>query len=410
MTRRLTTLVVNVYRSCSLYSRSATPLTRQLQSQIKATGPLSVAQFMRQALTHPQHGYYMKRDVFGKQGDFITSPEVIQMFGELLGIWLIAQWQQQMHQISQTTQGIRLIELGPGRGTLMSDILRISKRFPKFRQAIKGVHLVEVSPELQKIQRERLCIPSSIQPVHGDEHIPVYWHDTFIDWSKTYLYSHEQPWIIAHELFDALPIQMFEKTTRGWREILVDVDHSTTSQLHFRFVLAPGTTLHSQLFTSGAQYAKLPVGSRIEVSSEGWQLATNLARTVTERQGQALIIDYGNDFNKPNSLRGIRNHKFYDPLSQPGETDLSVDVDFSQLRQAAHDLANIHGPVTQRDFLHRMGIEIRLAMLQKGANVEDQQLLQKAYQRLTDPLAMGNTYKLMAFTPKSLPSTSIAFE
>ncbi|KAI9594351.1 S-adenosyl-L-methionine-dependent methyltransferase [Syncephalis fuscata] len=395
-------------RRCSnesiLTKEAPTPLTRQLQTQIKATGPLTVAQFMRQALTHPQYGYYMKRDVFGQQGDFVTSPEVSQMFGELLGVWLIAQWQQQQQISTNSSSGIRLIELGPGRGTLMS-IYYISKRFPAFRQAITGIHLIEVSPELRQIQRGRLCSASSSlesNAVHGTENIPVYWHDTFTDWTKNDTFSNDKPWIIAHEFLDALPIQIFEKTGYGWREVLVDIDASNTSAQHFRLVLAPSVTPNVQLFASNANYARLPIGSRIEVSPD-------------EREGLALLVDYGNDFNKPNTLRGIRHHQFYDPLSQPGDTDLSVDVDFSWVRQATHDLVNVFGPITQRDFLHRMGIETRLSMLQKRASVEQRALLSSAYQRLTDPVAMGTTYKFMALTPKSTDSDvkssiPIAFE
>ncbi|RKP08407.1 S-adenosyl-L-methionine-dependent methyltransferase [Thamnocephalis sphaerospora] len=384
-----------------------TPLAKQLQGQIKATGPLSVAHFMRQALTHPVYGYYMKRDVFGSKGDFTTSPEVSQMFGELLGVWLVMQWQG-----LGKPNTVQLVELGPGRGTLMDDMLRVSKRFPAFRRAITGVHLVEVSPELRRIQETKLCeqLADGVASGGSASGIPVRWHGNLEEWSTDAQFS-GSPLLVAHEFLDAMPIHVLEKTKHGWREVMVDLDTDAESEVNFRFVLAPSATALANQLTADARYANLEEGARVEISPDAWGAVNQMARIVGERGGSAMLIDYGNDFAKPNTLRGIRNHRFCDLFTSPGEIDLTADVDFSFMRTAAQEFADVHGPVTQRDFLHRMGIQARLQMLLRRAGQDRQQQrhLIGSYNRLTDVAAMGSIYKFLTLTPKGTP-TPVAFE
>ncbi|KAJ3001106.1 hypothetical protein HKX48_003056, partial [Thoreauomyces humboldtii] len=199
----------------------AGPVSKHIRDQIKFGGPISVANFMRSALTHPEGGYYMKEDVFGARGDFTTSPEISQMFGELVGIWFITHWQS-----LGSPKDVRIVELGPGRGTLMADVLRTLAQFPSFHKTIRGVHMVDASPFLRTMQAQTVApgvvLEEGSATVSREDGLNVHWHEVLDD-----VPSDMCTMFVAHEFFDAMPIYKFELTEDGWREIVVALEPKT---------------------------------------------------------------------------------------------------------------------------------------------------------------------------------------
>ncbi|TPX63202.1 hypothetical protein SpCBS45565_g06797 [Spizellomyces sp. 'palustris'] len=352
---------------------------------------------MRSSLTHPLGGYYMKGDVFGAAGDFTTSPEISQMFGELVAVWFVTQW-----QALGSPKNIQLVELGPGRGTLMSDMLRALGHFDYVYSTIRGVHLVEASPFLRRVQAEKLAsltdVTDSIESVKRDDGLEIHWH-TSLDTVPEGTCS----MIIAHEFFDAMPVYKFELTEDGWKEIQVAADESTDSPHHFCFTLSPGPTNASFTIMAHERFQNFKVGDRVEVSPDSYAVANHVAQRIKKDGGSALFIDYGRDHAVGDSLRGIRKHDFTNVLSRPGDSDLSADVDFSFLRAATTDLAAAHGPITQSTFLRAMGIGPRMNMLLANADAQRRKDIATAFDRLVSPLGMGTVYKFMALTPEGAP-------
>ncbi|KAG3026628.1 hypothetical protein JG687_00010142 [Phytophthora cactorum] len=418
-------------------------LVHVLRSMIEVKGPLTVSEFMSRALSHPDHGYYMKKDVFGSQGDFTTAPEISQMFGELIAVWCVATWQQ-MGMPSH----IKIVEIGPGRGSLMSDFLRAAKSFPPFYNAIE-IHMVDISPAMQKIQQDTLkCEPieDKTAPENTmrlpDNGPTVRWHADFAN------VPHGPSLMIAQELFDALPVHQFEYTDRGWRERLVDIDFEDGGD-HFRFVLSPGPTPATRVYIgreklfdpstalshvaethiSGVEdlkkmqdtvvqrldvadvtgtpvhTAQAQIGDKIEISPVSIAMVQDMAKRISQSGGGALVVDYGYDHPSELSLRGIKNHEFVSVLREPGDVDLSIDVDFATLRRfaTAESKVKSSGPVGQGTFLKNMGIEHRLAMLLQNTKSEQiQQDLFSSYERLVEPEQMGTIFKAMALTHEDI--------
>ncbi|GAA5893119.1 class I SAM-dependent methyltransferase [Sporobolomyces salmoneus] len=427
-----------------------TELLTVLEETIKTHGPLPVPRFMALCLNHPTLGYYTTRTVFGKEGDFITSPEISQVFGELLGIWYVTQWLQQ-----GAPKKVRVVELGPGRGTLLADVLRTFKSLPAHSSPpVTSIHLVEQSEALQGVQKEALR-------KSGFGETPVYWHRNVEEVPKG---EDEFTVAIAHEFFDALPIHIFENTEKGWREVLVDIADPKSSVLvssekkePLRLVLSPTQTPASALYSSLAQallrespiaqsptlhsaapspqtpllnvdttlppppspslsstaqgrpgvknltaerFARLPIGSRIEISPSSYEIARGFANLV-EGGGAGLIIDYGDSKAFGRSWRGFRKHQVVDPLTEPGHTDLTANVDFSYLAEALSEFATPHGPLPQSAFLTSLGLAPRLAALMKNATSEERKKeIDSSGKRLIDGLGMGGQYKVMGITPK----------
>ncbi|KAK9720721.1 hypothetical protein K7432_003953 [Basidiobolus ranarum] len=328
------------YTTCE--KEPITPLAKNIMSVIQDSGPMSVARFMRHVLTNPHQGdvggYYMKGDVFGSKGDFITSPEISQMFGELVGVWFLTQW-----YALGLPKKTRIVELGPGRGTLMEDMLRGLSNFKDFYQTIQSVHMVEASPGLRKMQHQKLCSKSlddekTLSVAHKksqrSDGLEVHWHDHFEE-----LINEDGVFtiVVAHEFFDALPIYKFERTKKGWRELMVDIDDSTESPYHFKSIISPAATPASNALTKDPAYNRYEVGDRIELSPDSWRIVHQIAKQIRTSSGSALIMDYGQDYTQFDTLRGIRKHQFTNAFSMPGETDLSADVDFSYLKDAARE-------------------------------------------------------------------------
>ncbi|DBA72425.1 TPA: hypothetical protein ACH3X2_010456 [Trebouxia sp. C0005] len=351
-------------------------------------GPITLAEYMSEVLTNPQAGYYINRDVFGTDGDFTTSPEISQLFGEMIGIWCLTVWQQ-----LGSPSKMRLVELGPGRGTLMADLLRGTAPFKPFISGL-DVHLVEVSKFLRLQQWDKLhcrglpAVAASTAEGHQTgtampSGVQVHWHRSLDE------IPDDLPTVyIAHEFLDALPVHQFQKTERGWCERLIDVA-SDESPLHFRLVLSPRPTPASKLLVERRLRA-LPFDQKaamkgLEVSPQAMSTAGDLAKRVATHGGAALLIDYGRNIPYPTSLQAIREHQFCGLLEQPGKADLSAHVDFGAIRQGVREsqaAATCHGPISQRQLLQGLGIEARLQALLKTADADQADMLQTGYLRL----------------------------
>lgn len=348
-----------------------TTLAAFLTQRIRATGPLTLAEFMAEALGHPQHGYYTKPrrqgDPFGIAGDFVTAPEISQVFGELLGLWVVDFWQ------SLGSPGpIQLVELGPGRGSLMLDMLRVIARQPKMCEGL-SVHLVENSSTLRARQKDLL----------QKSNVPIIWHDHLSDLPV-------KPFIlIANEFLDALPVRQFQRQGDGWHEVMVGIDNKGNLTLG----MAPDITALPNLPPS------LSEGDVIELCPAAGSIVSEIARRLQQVPGTALLIDYG--YSAPSglpTLQAVRNHRSVDLLTEPGAVDISAHVDFSALAaQAKAKGLAVHGPVDQGVFLRRLGAEIRCKQLEMAAP-DKAEIIRKGVARLIEPEQMGALFKVIAFT------------
>ena len=343
----------------------ATPLAIRLARLIEATGPLTIADYMSACLSDPEHGYYQHRDPLGLAGDFITAPEISQLFGELIGVWCLAAWQA-MGEPSAFT----LAELGPGRGTLMADLLRAARIRPRFGAAAR-VHLIETSPRLRAIQAETLA-PADIAPI---------WHETLAELPGGPLI------LLANEFFDALPIRQFVRTARGWAERMVGLGEDG----RLTFGLLPGAN-------PVALPADLPLGSVHELAAAGAALAAEIGTRLAAAPGAALIIDYGYAGGPSGpTLQAVRGHAFDDPLARPGEADLSAHVDFAALAAAAQAAgADARPLMNQADFLVGLGLRERTERLADGRDAATTEKLRQGAARLIRPGEMGDTFKILA--------------
>ena len=350
-------------------------LRQRIIALIEAQGPMSVAQFMTISLLDPKEGYYATRDPLGAGGDFTTAPEISQMFGEMIGLWLVQAWADQ-----GCPKNPRLVELGPGRGTLMADILRTAKVAPEFLADLEVV-LVEASPVLQQAQGDRL------RGLGADISWQAQFDDSLCD---------RPLFLIANEFFDALPLRQYVKTGRGWCERMVTVLNDELT-----FALAPVPTPPA-LVPPGRENA--PDGGVCESSPAATALAEEIARVIAAKGGAALIIDYGyaeaSGFSE--TLQAVSGHRFADALAQPGEDDLSAHVDFAALAQAGRrGGANVFGPVTQGMLLANIGIAERAGQLMQS-NPENAADLLSATERLIGNDQMGQLFKAMAFVPSTV--------
>lgn len=413
-------------------------LSQLFAQTIKTTGPMSLSAYMRQCLTHPEFGYYTTRDPLVKDtGDFITSPEISSVFGEMIGIWLFTVW-----DLQGRPPHIRMLEFGPGRGTLIHDCLKTFNKLCK-RSFVKiEVNLVEASPVLRKQQWKLLCTNNGIGGANfnSDENgfnisttkwnNPIRWLDTEKD--VLHLDSAVPNYVIAHEFFDALPIKGFQRTDHGWRELLVEhtpsvvntqpkLEASTASEVtskhssndnplletEFHLTVSNKETPSSMIPKFSKRFENLPVGSRIEICTDAELFILKMAALLNNEMGlgAVLVIDYGVVGAIPeNSLRGIYQHKFVSPFIKPGDVDLSVDVDFDNLVRVTENYATSFGPVDQGDWLHNAGIGHRVDQLLKHneAHPDRQDLIYDLYRRLTDKddKGMGKIYKFLCLMPK----------
>lgn len=353
-----------------------TELGALIARRIRATGPLTVAEFMAEALQHPRLGYYATRDPLGAAGDFVTAPEVSQVFGELIGLWCADVWARMGRP-----DPVLLVELGPGRGTLMADALRALGVAPDFRRAL-CLHLVETSPALRAAQAKALA---SAEPV---------WHASLGDVPSGPLV------LIANEFLDALPIRQFERRGGAWHERRVGLarDEATLA-----FVLEPAASPSTALIPP--RLADAPDGNVLEIRPAAAGLSTDLAKRLTVDAGAALFIDYGHGVSAcGDTLQAVRGHRYHPVLEAPGSVDLTAHVDFQAFAEPALAAgARVRGPVTQRDFLRALGIEVRARQLLANASPETRTTTDSGIRRLIEGSEMGTLFKVLALTHPDLP-------
>lgn len=340
------------------------PLERLIREMIAAEGPMRLDRYMGLCLGHPEHGYYMQGDPFGAEGDFITAPEVSQAFGELIGIWCVAAW-----QAMGLPDRFSLVELGPGRGTLMTDILRTAgKAAPDFIRAAQ-VNLVETSPALRACQAKAIGTGVS-------------WHDALTT------VPHGSMILVANEFFDAVPIRQFEKRDGRLHERVIGL---RDNQLVLGLVEA-------DIGSEGRD------GDIVEFAPDRNAIAGAIGERLAAAPGVALIIDYGHLDSAPgDTLQAIRAHGFVSILDGPGRADLTSHVDFAALGRAmANAGATVHPGLTQRAFLLAMGLEQRMAMLAARADLATQAILERQTSRLAGADQMGNLFKVVSATSPGL--------
>ena len=341
-----------------------TPLHDILARRIAATGPLSVADYMAEALLHPAHGYYTTRDPLGAAGDFITAPEISQMFGELVGLSLAQAWLDQ----GQPAPFV-LAELGPGRGTLMADALRATRAIAGFHDAL-SVHLVEASPVLRAAQAARL--PGAV------------WHDTLATLPDAPLF------LIANEFFDALPIRQFVRDGDGWRERMVGVEGDA---------LAFGLSAPAPLAFLAHRLDDTQDGDLVEYCPALPAIGAEIGQRIATHGGAALIIDYGDWRSLGDTLQALRGNARANPLDAPGQADLTAHVDFEALAHAVAP-ARHSRLTTQGVFLERVGITARAQDLARHLTGPALDSHIAAHRRLTHPAEMGDLFKVMGVYPK----------
>jgi NADH dehydrogenase [ubiquinone] 1 alpha subcomplex assembly factor 7 len=371
--------VVRRARRPSRSLAGVTPLAALLHRRIVEKGPLSVAEYMTEALGHEEHGYYARRDPLGAAGDFTTGPEISQVFGELIGAWCVEVW-----RTMNAPDPVLVVELGPGRGTLLADAGRIWRRTAaEFARAVR-LHLVETSPALRARQRTALAALPLQSPM---------WHARLAD-------VPEGPMILlANEFFDALPIHQYVRREEAWRERLVDRAPVGDG---FGFTDGPVVELPDAQSEPGAAE-----GAILERCPEAEALAADVGARVAAHGGAALIIDYGPSRSAfGESLQAVRGHRYADLLAEPGEADLSHHVDFERLRRAAeHAGAAAFGPISQGLFLGRLGIAARAAALARAADSPELiDAIRGPVRRLIHPGRMGLLFKAFAIADRALPT------
>ena len=349
-----------------------TTLLDEIKALIAEEGPITVERYMELALTHPDFGYYMNRDPFGATGDFTTSPEISQMFGELIGLWAAEVWSSM-----GSPRPVHLIELGPGRGTLMSDALRAARIEPEFRAAL-DVWLIETSPTLAAMQHELLL----------DCGVAVAWAQSLKEIPAG------PAIVIGNEFLDTLPVRQFVRVSGEWRERVVRLN----DQGGLAYDLGPP---EPYIRTNA------PNGGVLEVNPAGHRFMFELGARLVNQGGAALLIDYGHSVTGlGDTLQALRAHRYVDPLAAPGDCDLTAHVDFAAMaRSASATGAAVYGPIDQGDFLRAIGIDLRTKALVDRAGPERAEELQQARNRLVGKAKgeMGALFKAMAVADRKLP-------
>ena len=350
-------------------------LAERIARRIAREGPMSLAEYMAVALGDPEQGYYMQGDPFGARGDFVTAPEVSQMFGELLGLWCAETWSRM-----GAPDPVHLVELGPGRGTLMADALRAARRVPGFLQALR-LSLVEISPALRARQRDALQRAA----LHRDPQ----WHHTLAEVPRGPLL------LLANEFFDALPVRQFVRNDGAWCERMVALAEDGRTLV---FVLRPARLEAAALLPREAEAT--PEGGTFEVSPAASGVAAEIGGRLAEDGGAALILDYGavRPLGEP-TLQALRRHARHEVLSEPGTADLTAHVDFAALARGAGAAgAKAWDPMPQGAFLRALGIEARAEALSRDAAPDKAQAIAEDLERLTEPEEMGALFKALALS------------
>uniref|UniRef100_UPI004047A05B class I SAM-dependent methyltransferase n=1 Tax=Yoonia sp. TaxID=2212373 RepID=UPI004047A05B len=343
-----------------------TPLHALLARRIHAAGPMTLADYMADCLMHPTYGYYATRDPFGAGGDFVTAPEISQMFGELIGLCLAQCWRDQ-----GAPAQITLAEIGPGRGTLMADVLRATKGVAGFHAAL-SVHFIETSQTLRKLQAEAVPIAT--------------WHDDVSTLPEAPLY------LVANEFFDALPIRQFRRDAEGWREHMVGVQGDT---------LVLGLSAPAQIALLDDRLADTKPGDIVEHCPALPAIVQTISAKIEAHGGAALIIDYGDWHSQGDTLQAVQSHSPANPFANPGLADLTAHVDFEAIAKAALSFSRV---TQQGVFLERLGITARARALAQGLTGDALEAHIGAHRRLTHPDEMGRLFKVIGLYPTKGPA------
>ena len=351
-----------------------TALAHLIAARIARNGPITLAEYMSECLLHPEHGYYTTRDPLGAGGDFTTAPEISQMFGELLGLSLAQAWLDQGAPTRFT-----LAEIGPGRGTLMADILRATKGVPGFHGAM-NLYLVEASPTLRAAQKNKLADNA------------VTWVDNAADLPSAPLL------LVANEFFDALPIRQFTREAAGWSETQVGLSGE-------KLVLGRGNAVPLAALAHRLDDTK--AGDVVEICPAAAPIMAEIAGRIARHGGAAIVVDYGDWRSLGDTFQALENHQPVDPLARPGQADLTAHVDFEPLAQVAQaEGAAASQMIPQGLLLARLGIEARAETLARSLSGAALDSHVAAFDRLTSPDKMGTLFKAIAVgpTPTLLPA------
>ncbi len=346
-----------------------TELEKCLIQRIRSSGPMTVADYMHDCLLHPEFGYYSRRVPFGVSGDFTTAPEISQMFGELLGLALAQAWLDR-----EAPRPVCLAELGPGRGTLMADILRASRAVPEFPEAL-SVHLVEASPVLRDVQRKTID-----RPLHHHDSIESF--------------PHVPLFLVANEFFDALPVRQFQRDGAAWRERMVGVDHDGS------LALGLSDLVSSELLADRLDDTR--DGDIVEIRPAASAIAGDLGARIAEFGGLALVVDYGGQRSLGDTLQAVQAHRSVPPLTDPGTADLTAHVDFEAIAHAARPAAHTR-MLPQGEFLERLGIVHRAGRLAERLTGPALESHDAALRRLTHEDEMGTLFRAMALYQEGTP-------
>jgi len=343
-------------------------LKQRIIRQIGLTGPVSVADYMAMCLFDPDAGYYTTREPFGREGDFITAPEVSQMFGELAGVWCVSAW-----QAMGSPAAFILCEMGPGRGTLMQDVLRTALKLAPDFIAAAQIRMVEISPRLAQIQKETLAASG----------LEIQWHAQFGDLPSGPLV------LLANELFDAIPVRQYVKSGGRFVDRIVTVDDGG----NLAFAAGSGS-IDTALLPAG--HSTAPDGSIVEFAPARSALMQDIAERLHRARGAALLFDYGHLHQGfGDTLQALRSHKPVDVLDTPGEADLTSHVDFAMLAKAARSEGCTANAMTQGDFLIAMGLLDRAGALGRGKPAAFQEQIRADVERLAGPDQMGTLFKVL---------------
>lgn len=349
----------------------------RLRDRIRQTGPMSIAAFMTEALFDPRDGYYATKDPIGAGADFITAPEISQMFGELMGLWAAQSWMDMGKPAA-----FQLVELGPGRGTMMADALRAARTVPGFMEAAQVV-LIEASAALKAVQAQTL----------GPTGAQIRWVD------RLESVPPGPAIVLGNEFLDCLPVRQAIRRGDDWHERMIGLDADAA----FVFVLGPPLGADANLIPDRLRDA--PEDSLVELRPGDRQVVDALAARFADAPGRALFIDYGPATSETgDTLQAVKAHKKVPPLEAPGTADLTARVDFESLAAAARATGlAVSGPVTQGDFLIGLGLEARAAALCQAAP-DKRAVFARQVWRLTDPEQMGTLFKLVCLDADGLPA------
>jgi NADH dehydrogenase [ubiquinone] 1 alpha subcomplex assembly factor 7 len=357
-------------------STDAPPLAATLRERIAREGPISVHDYMAACLADAHAGYYPTRQPIGRAGDFITAPEVSQIFGELIGVWIVAVWQSMGRP-----RDLVVAELGPGRGTLMADALRAIGGVSEFPTERPRVALIETSPVLREVQRKTLAATA----------LPLHWYARLDDLPDAPLI------VVANEFIDALPIRQVVREHGRWHE------RAVTLASH-GFAFCTGTPVDDETLPAWVQSRAAHGGEIVELRPAASTLLETLAARAKRAPVAALLVDYGHaESGSGDTLQAVARHSYADPLAAPGEADLTAHVDFAALKHDAIALGlSAHGPMPQGEFLLKLGLGARLEHLLAGATQDQKHALTAGAARLADLRQMGILFKALALQSSGL--------